>query len=126
MRSGRQRVKITAVNGASGVCQIARVNLWLPGEKRMSTTRFAIKDHHENIVGFDVLNGQTWRLPNGGVWSFGSTSDPNAGRNREATARVLRAAPALPDSKITDISQCPISAAARNGFSEVIAGCVKR
>jgi len=57
MQSRWQRVKITGVNGASVVCQTAKVNSWLPGEKHMATTRFAIKDYRENILGFDVLNG---------------------------------------------------------------------
>ncbi|KAK4811160.1 hypothetical protein QYF61_019791 [Mycteria americana] len=126
VRPRRQRVKITGVNGVSVQCQIAKVNLWLPGEKRMSSTRFAIKDHHENILGFDVLNGRTWRLPNGSVWSFGSNIDPNPSRNREAAVRALRAAPALPESKITNVPQYPLSAAARNGISEVIADLEKR
>ena len=125
MRSEWQRVKITSVNGASVVCQTAKVNLWLPGEKRMSTTHFAIKDHHENILGFGVLNGRTWCLPNGNVWSFISNINPKPGRNREATVRVLRTAPALPDSKITNVLQYPISAAAQNGISEVIADLEK-
>ncbi|KAK4810566.1 hypothetical protein QYF61_004529 [Mycteria americana] len=126
VRPRRQRVKITGVNGVSVQCQTAKVNLWLPGEKRMSRTRFAIKDHHENILGFDVLNGRTWRLPNGSVWSFGSNIDPNPSRNREAAVRALRAAPALPESKITNIPQYPLSAMARNGISEVIADLEKR
>ncbi|KAK4819569.1 hypothetical protein QYF61_007080, partial [Mycteria americana] len=126
IRPRRQRVKITSVNGVSVQCQTAKVNLWLPGEKRMSSTRFAIKDHHENILGFDVLNGRTWRLPNGSVWSFGSNMDPSPARNREAAVRALRAAPAVPESKIANIPQYPISAAARNGISEVIADLEKR
>ncbi|KAK4810621.1 hypothetical protein QYF61_007358 [Mycteria americana] len=126
VRPRRQRVKITGVNGVSVQCQIAKVNLWLPGEKRMSSTRFAIKDHHENILGFDVLNGRTWRLPNGSVWSCGSNIDPNPSRNREAAVRALRAAPALPESQITNVPQYPLSAAARNGISEVIADLEKR
>ncbi|KAK4828000.1 hypothetical protein QYF61_022777, partial [Mycteria americana] len=121
-----QRVKITGVNGVSVQCQTAKVNLWLLGEKRMSRTRFAIKDHHENILGFNVLNGRTWHLPNGSVWSFGSDTDPNPGRNWKAPVRALRAAPALPKSKMTNVPQYPISAAAQNGISEVIADLEKR
>ena len=56
VQPGRQRVKITGVNGASVVCSTVKVNLRLLGEKRMSSTRFAVKDHHENILGFNVLN----------------------------------------------------------------------
>ena len=39
---------------------------------------------------------------------------------------VLHAAPALLKSDITDVLQCPISAAARRGISEVTAGLEKR
>jgi len=34
---------ITRVNGASTICQSAKINLWLPGEKHTSSARFAIK-----------------------------------------------------------------------------------
>ena len=50
------RVKITGVNRARVTCQAVKVNLWLPDEKCMLSTRFAIKDHRENVLGFDVLN----------------------------------------------------------------------
>lgn len=40
--------------------------------------------------------------------------------------RVLRAAPVVPDSKITNVPQYSISAVARNGVSEVIADLEKR
>jgi len=86
----------------------------------MLTTCFAIKDHHENILGLDVSNGRTWHLWNGSVWSFGSNINPNSGRNWEAAVHVLHAAPALPDSKTTNVPQYPISVA-QNGISEVIA-----
>jgi len=58
------------MNGASVVCQAAAINLQLPGEKHMSSTPFVVKCHNENILGFDVLNGQTWRLPDGSAWSL--------------------------------------------------------
>ncbi|KAK4807063.1 hypothetical protein QYF61_018404 [Mycteria americana] len=70
--------------------------------------------------------GDHKRLPNSSVWSFGSNIDPNPSRNREAAVRALRAAPALPESKITNVPQYPLSAAARNGISEVIADLEKR
>lgn len=41
----------------------AEVNLQLPGEKWMATTHFAIRDHRENILDFDVLKGWSWCLP---------------------------------------------------------------
>lgn len=45
---------------------------------------------------------------------FGSNVDPNPDRNWEAT--VLCAAPALPDSKITNVPQHQISPAAQCYF----------
>jgi len=87
----------------------------------MHVDYFATKDHHENILGFDLSNRLTWCLPNGSVWSFGSNIRPNPTRKRETAVCVIHAAPALPNSKITNILQYLISAAARNGISEVIA-----
>lgn len=52
----QQTVKITGINRTSILWQTAKVNLWLPGKKHMSTC-FAIKNHNENIWGFVVLNG---------------------------------------------------------------------
>lgn len=43
------RIKITGVNKASVICQVATVKLRLVGEKQMLATHFAIKDHNENI-----------------------------------------------------------------------------
>ena len=62
----------------------------------------------------------------GSVWPFDSNIDPKPRRNREAAVCVLHAAPALLKSDITDVLQCPISAAARRGISEVTAGLEKR
>lgn len=49
----------------------------LPGKEWMLATLFAIKDHNENIRGFDLLNGQTWHLPDGNMWSLSSNDDPS-------------------------------------------------
>lgn len=65
------------------MCQTAKVNLWLLGEKHMTSTRFAIKDDNENILGFNVQYGRTWHLPDGTVWSFSSNVNPKPKRNWE-------------------------------------------
>ena len=88
IRPRQQGVKITGVNGASAIHQTANVNLWLPVEKCMLSTCFAVKDHNENILGFDVLNRQTWCLPESSVWSSGSNINPNPNENWEATANI--------------------------------------
>ena len=85
IRPRQQWVKITGVNGASAICQTAKVNLWFPGKKRMSSTRFAVKDQNENILGFDGLSRRTWHLPDSSVWSFSSNINPNPNENWEAT-----------------------------------------
>jgi len=56
-----------------------------PSKKRMLSTHFAVKDHNENILGFNVLSRRTWCLPDGSMWSFGSNINPNANENWEAT-----------------------------------------
>lgn len=63
MQSRQQKVKIIGVNGASVVSN-GQGQLMAPGREATATTRLAIKDHHENVLGFDVLTGGTWRLPN--------------------------------------------------------------
>ena len=52
-----KRAEITGVNGASAACQTAGLSLRLPGEKRASSTRTAIKAHGEIILGSGVLGG---------------------------------------------------------------------
>ena len=119
------RELVTRVNGASVICQTVKVNLWLLGEKHMLSPRFPVKNHNENILGFGVLTGWNWHLPDGSVWSFGSSINPNPSRNWEATVRILHTAPALPDSKINSVPQYLISAAVQTGISEVIADLEK-
>lgn len=88
-----QRVKITGANRASVDCQTSKVNLWLLSEKHMLAAHFF--DHHENIMGFDVLNGGTWHLLCNSVGSFSSNLTPCPGRNRESPACVFCTAPAI-------------------------------
>lgn len=56
------RVELTGVKRASATCETTKANLWLPGDKHMSSPHFAAKDHNENILGFNVLSSQTWQL----------------------------------------------------------------
>lgn len=57
VQPGQQIVKISRMNRASVVCSTVKINLWLPGKKCVRSIRFAVKDHNENILCFDVLNG---------------------------------------------------------------------
>ena len=117
-----KRAKIPGVIRASAVCQTAWISLWLPHEKHVSSTHFAIEDHCKNIVGFSVLSGWTWHLSVRQRVAF----RPKPQRNREAAGWVLRAAPELLKSEITDVLQYPISAEARCGIYEDIADLENR
>ena len=92
----------------------------------MSSTCTAIKDHCEIILGFGSSVGEPGTCPHGSVKPFGSNIDPKPQRSREAVECVLRAAPALLESEITDVLQDPISVAARQGIAEVTADLEKR
>ena len=68
----------------------------------MTAVEVALSPHKGNILGFDVLPGKRWYLPDGRVWSFG-------GRGTKAThVRTLQVAPALPQTKVTHVSQYPL------------------
>lgn len=71
----------------------------------MLATHFAIKDHNENILGFDLLNGQTWHSPDGNMWSFSSNDDPSPLKNWDAVVQLFHTAPVLPDTKIPAAAQ---------------------
>lgn len=86
----------------------------------MAIAHFTMKGLHENILAFDVLNGQTWHMVMGSACSFGSD------RKRESAPWLLRTAPAAPDIKITNILKHPISIVAWNRISEITAGVEKR
>lgn len=123
----RKKVYLTGFNGNSTTAYIAKVRLWLPGEKRITSHMFAIADHEENILGYDILQGKTWQLPDGTVWSFGTaeTSRSNLfGKNRRV--KLLKMAPILPVSTVTNVKQYPIPLAAKQGITEVIKNLEQR
>ena len=95
----RKAINIIGVTGAAEKCPIAQAQFWLPGEKRMTTVEVSLSPYEGNILGFDVLAGKQWYLPNGRVWSF-------EGRGAEAIhVRTLQVAPALLQSKVTHVYQ---------------------
>ena len=104
IQPGRQRVKVTRVNGTS----VVKLQKLIYGSQARSTCRLLVlqlKIRMKIYLDFDVLNGRIWHLPDGTVWSFGSNVDPNPDTNREATVRVLCAAPTLRESKITNVDR---------------------
>lgn len=42
----------------------------------MTSQTFAIADHEENILGYDIHKEKNWQLPNGNLWSFEPTKTP--------------------------------------------------
>lgn len=93
----------------------------------MTAHIFAIADHEESILGYDILQGKRWQLQDGTIWSFGSpeTSRSNLfGKNRKI--KLLKMAPILPVSAITNIKQYPIPLAAKKGIDAVITNLEQR
>ncbi|XP_074708877.1 olfactory receptor 14A16-like [Strix uralensis] len=66
----------------------SNVNLWPPDEKHLTSFRFVIKEHHENIPGFNALKGWTWHLPDGNLWSFGSNSKLSPNKNQQTVTSM--------------------------------------
>lgn len=42
----------------------------MTGEQKLTNTEALISTAHDDTLGVDVLYGQTWKLPDGVVWSF--------------------------------------------------------
>lgn len=72
-----------------------------------------------NIVGFNVLNGRMWHLPDGTVWSFASKGLQTELRIN-ARPRLLSVLHPLLHSKVTNVMQYPLPAAAQRGTDQVI------
>lgn len=67
---------MTGFKGKTIISYTAKVCLWLSGEKQMTSHIFVIVDHEQNILGYNILKGKVWQLPNGDVWSFGTHKTP--------------------------------------------------
>lgn len=93
------------------------------GEQRSPAARFAVAGHHQQIgTGLGVWNGRAWPSPAEPqcvVLGLEHRSRPR--QETGAAGRELRAAPAIPDSKIAGVPQHSGSAAARNGSAEATA-----
>lgn len=58
----KKKIHLTGFNGNSTAAYIAKVCLWLPAEKQMTSPMFATADHEENILGYHILQGKNWQL----------------------------------------------------------------
>lgn len=84
----------------------------------MTSHTFAIADHEENILGYNILKGKVWQLPSGNVCSFGPTKTPYSTFSGKKEENLLKIAPVLPASAVTNIKQYPIPPAAKEGANE--------
>lgn len=86
VKPSQWRVKIIGFTSKSKTCPIAKVNLLLPGQKRISRHQLAVVLGKENVLGFDVL--QVWKLLDGSsVWSFGCLECPQLAERKLAATR---------------------------------------
>ncbi|KAK4830063.1 hypothetical protein QYF61_008401 [Mycteria americana] len=67
MRPGRRRVKFT---GIEKECTAEKKSPWLLEERRLTRAEVLASAAYTNILGFDILRGRMWKLPDGTVWSF--------------------------------------------------------
>lgn len=100
--------------------------LFFDFEKQMTTQTFAIADHVENILGYDILKGKDRQLPNGNVWSFGPTKTPYSKFSGTKKKNLLKISPVLPASAVTNIKQYPVPLAAKEGVDELIKNLEQR
>jgi len=77
---------------------------------------------HTNLLGFDLLHGQVWKLPDGTVWSF---AEHEKGLGTIALSLLETSIP-LPPSKITSVQQYPLPAAALAGIEGVVVKLEKK
>jgi len=70
VKPGRRKVKFTGIDGVIRKCPTAKITLWLPGEQRLTRTEVLVGAANTNILGFDLLYGRVWKLPDGSIWSF--------------------------------------------------------
>lgn len=118
----RRRVNFTGIDGVVKTCPTAKINLWLPGEQRMTRAEVLVGASHSNLLGFDVLRGRMWKFPDGTAWSF-------AGRKKgldTVKLGLLETSIPLPPSKITNVRQYPLPAAALAGADGVVSDLEKR
>lgn len=90
---------------------VALVKLTLPGDESPVTIVMAVGNIPFNLLGVDVLKGRQWEDTEGLVWSFGTP---------QLYIRLLKMAPPLPFSKITNVKQYPLFLGATEGIKTVM------
>ncbi|GAB0208996.1 pol-like protein ENS-3 [Grus japonensis] len=129
IKPGRRKVKFTGIDGIVKECPTAKITLWLPGEKKLTLTKVLIGAANTNILGFDVLYGRVWKLPDGSLWSFAGQGDGEIAWLEEDETKainLLEMSIPLPPSRITNVKQYPLPAAAHSGIDGVVTDLEKR
>ena len=118
-KPGRCKVKRTGMDGVIKECPTAKITLWLPGEKKLIHEQVLIGAANTNILGLDLLDGKTWKLPDGSVWSFTGRGEGEREwfeEDEPKSIHLLQMSVSLSPSKITNMRQDPLPAAAHLGI----------
>ena len=116
--------KILIVLNALGKTQIVPmtpVTLWLLGEEEPVDTMVAVGLFQMNLLGMDVLKGKQWRDTQGNWWSFSVPQIRQLAKTPGMEVHLLQAVPALPPSKLTNVTPYPLPLAAGEGTAPVLA-----
>lgn len=84
---------------------------------------------NSNVLGFDLLYGRTWKLPDGSVWSFTRQGDGEIvwfEEDEPNSIHLLEMSIPLPPCKITNVRQYPLPAAAHLDIDRVVSGLEER
>lgn len=119
---GQHRVKFMGINGVENQCPTAKISPWLPEEQKLTRIEVLVGAAYTNILGFDILHGCMWKLPDGTVWSF-ATHQRDSGTMRLS---LLQTSIPLSPAKIINDRQYLLSAAALMGIDGVVTELEKR
>ncbi|GAB0206094.1 pol-like protein ENS-3 [Grus japonensis] len=129
VKPGRRKVKFTGIDGIVKECPTAKIALWLPGEKKLTRTEVLVGAASTNTLGFNLLYGRVWKLPDGSVWSFAGRGDGQIAWLEDdgpKAINLLEMSVPLPPSKITNVKQYPLPAAAHSDIDGVVTDLEKR
>ena len=97
-------------------CPTTKISLWLPEEQKLTRVEVLVGAAYTNILRFDILHGQMWKLPDETVRSF-ATHQRDSGTVKLS---LLQTSISLPPTKITNVRQYLLSAAALTGIDGVV------
>lgn len=64
------RKNFTRTDGIIKECPTAKISIWPLGEKQFTKVEVLVGAAQLKLLGLDLLYGQTWKLPDGILWSF--------------------------------------------------------